>query len=268
MSRILSGLTCAGLRTLASAAASGRLGRPYSSVALGRLLGPAVGAQVAAELESLCLDPPVLARVADTIAAEREAADQAADRLELVWTGPEALGSASRDTGVVVRELFSGASSSVLIAGFAVYQGKDVFESLTRRMEEVPELEVKLFLNIQRPQGSRDLEHEIVRDFVHAFRERQWPGSVLPSIYYDPRSLAVGGHERAALHAKCIIVDGLWAFVTSANLTAAAQDRNIEAGLLVRDAGLARKLAMQFEALVETGVLRPAVLSGERQGGC
>lgn len=262
MSRVLAGLTCAGLRTLASAAASGRLGPPYSSVAVGRLLGPDVGAEVAAELERLCLDPPALARVLGMIEAEREAAEQAGSGPELVWTGPEVPGSASRDTGVVVRELFSGANKSVLVAGFAVYQGKDVFESLARRMEEVPGLAVKFFLNIQRPQGNQDLEQAIVRDFVQVFRERQWPGQRLPSIYYDPRSLAIGGRERAALHAKCIVVDDLWAFVTSANLTTAAQERNIEAGLLVREGGLARKLTMQFEALADTGVLKPVSLSG------
>lgn len=259
MTRLLTGLTCAGLRTLASAAAGGRLGRPYSAVAVGRLLGPGVGAEVAAELESLCLDPAALARVLGMIEAEREAAERAAGGPELVWTGPEVPGSASRDTGVVVRELFSGANRSVLVAGFAVYQGKDIFETLARRMEEVPALAVKLYLNIQRPQGSQDLEHDIVRDFVRVFRERQWPGHRLPSIYYDPRSLALGGHLRAALHAKCIVVDDLWAFVTSANLTTAAQERNIEAGFLVRSGSLARSVTMQFEALIETEALRLAI---------
>jgi phosphatidylserine/phosphatidylglycerophosphate/cardiolipin synthase-like enzyme len=61
------------------------------------------------------------------------------------------------------------------------------------------------------------------------------------------------------LHAKCIVVDDRKAFVTSANLTTAAQERNIEAGLLVEDAGLAQSLRMQFETLVGAGILKPAI---------
>ena len=44
--------------------------------------------------------------------------------------------------------------------------------------------------------------------------------------------------------------------VTSANFTEAAQERNIEAGVLVHDAGFARALRSQFEALVSAGDLR------------
>ena len=52
------------------------------------------------------------------------------DLVDLVCTGPEAPGTANRDTGVVVRELFSSACDSVLVAGYAVYQGREVFRSL------------------------------------------------------------------------------------------------------------------------------------------
>jgi phosphatidylserine/phosphatidylglycerophosphate/cardiolipin synthase-like enzyme len=41
------------------------------------------------------------------------------------------------------------------------------------------------------------------------------------------------------LHAKAVVADDEDVFVTSANLTQAALDRNIEVGLLVRDRALA-----------------------------
>jgi phosphatidylserine/phosphatidylglycerophosphate/cardiolipin synthase-like enzyme len=44
--------------------------------------------------------------------------------------------------------------------------------------------------------------------------------------------------------------------VTSANLTEAAQERNIEAGVLVEDEGLAHRLRLQFDGLIERGELR------------
>ena len=44
-------------------------------------------------------------------------------------------------------------------------------------------------------------------------------------------------------------------FITSANLTAAAQDRNIELGLLVRDRALAETTVIHFRTLIEKDLL-------------
>jgi phosphatidylserine/phosphatidylglycerophosphate/cardiolipin synthase-like enzyme len=46
-------------------------------------------------------------------------------------------------------------------------------------------------------------------------------------------------------------------FVTSANFTEAALDRNIEVGLLVRDRALALTLSSHFRTLIDRGALRP-----------
>jgi hypothetical protein len=43
--------------------------------------------------------------------------------IDLVTTGPEPGGITNRDTSVVVRELFAHAKESVLVVGYAVYQG-------------------------------------------------------------------------------------------------------------------------------------------------
>ncbi len=77
----------------------------------------------------------------------------------------------------------------------------------------------------------------------------------LPAIYYDPETLR-RGVKQASLHAKCVVVDRRWAFVTSANFTEAAQERNIEAGVLLEHARLAETLAGQFEALTKSGRLK------------
>ena len=86
-------------------------------------------------------------------------------RLELVMTGPEPPGSFTRDTGVVVRQMFSNATQSIFLCGFAVYQGKEIFSALAKRMQTVPTMNVRMCLNIQRPQGdqspSRDIDQKI-----------------------------------------------------------------------------------------------------------
>ena len=59
------------------------------------------------------------------------------------------------------------------------------------------------------------------------------------------------------LHAKAVVVDDEVVFVTSANLTKAALDRNIEIGVLVRDRTLAATMTRHFTTLVEQSLLAP-----------
>ena len=114
-------------------------------------------------------------------------------------------------------------------------------------------------LDIARPPGSRDaVGTRSVNRFVVQFRAKHWPMARTARAFLRPSVL--GGRRSGAtgLHAKCIVVDDRRAFVTSANLTTAAQEKNIEAGLLVGDGGLARGLRTQFEALVAAGVFKQA----------
>ena len=69
-------------------------------------------------------------------------------------------------------------------------------------------------------------------------------------MFYDPRSVADDG-PGGVLHAKAVVADDEAVFVTSANLTEAAFDRNIELGLLVRDRALAKTTVLHFETLIE-----------------
>jgi phosphatidylserine/phosphatidylglycerophosphate/cardiolipin synthase-like enzyme len=58
--------------------------------------------------------------------------------------------------------------------------------------------------------------------------------------------------ERATWHAKVVVVDDETAFVTSANFTEWAHQRNVEAGVLIRNPQFARQLRQQFEGLVQS----------------
>lgn len=198
-----------------------------------------------------------LADLLELLAEDRAQPGFSRDSVDLVWTGPEAGGVANRDTGVVVRELFYSATQSVMIAGYAVYQGQQIFLPLAQRMEELPHLRVRMYLDVRRPDGDTSSEAEIVRRFVARFKERDWPGNRLPEIYYDPRSTELDPFRRACLHAKCVVVDEAVAFVSSANFTEAAQLRNIEVGLLVRSPSLARHLVQRFEIMTANNILRP-----------
>jgi phosphatidylserine/phosphatidylglycerophosphate/cardiolipin synthase-like enzyme len=256
-------LTDADLTAVAAALRSGRLHAPFTAVSLQRFCPPAHAGTTAARLQQLReegMQPQHLALLTETIIRTRARLPQQADLVDLVWTGPETLGVTNRDTGVVVRELFGAAESEVLVAGFAVYQGRSVFKRLAERMEVRPDLRVKLFLDVQRHPTDTSLNSEVLRRFVQRFRTQEWPGERLPELYYDPRSLATDTTKRSSLHAKCIVIDRQVAFVSSANFTEAAQVRNIEVGALIRSPEFATKLARHFEALAEAGMLLPMPL--------
>jgi phosphatidylserine/phosphatidylglycerophosphate/cardiolipin synthase-like enzyme len=252
-------LTDGTLRALVAALRNRWLSRPYTTVAVQKYCGDADASAAVAELLCRLADIGMtadhLALVTEAILQVRARVTPPGELVELVWTGPETLGTANRDTGVVVRDLFGNAESDLIVAGFAVHQGYQVFRRLADRMAERPALRVRLFLNVHWPGEEQD-EGETLRVFAMRFRSKDWPWERLPEVYYDPRSLYPNSGERAVLHAKCVVADRRIALVTSANFTEAAQTRNIEVGTLVRCPDFCANLADHFEALVEVGALR------------
>jgi phosphatidylserine/phosphatidylglycerophosphate/cardiolipin synthase-like enzyme len=59
----------------------------------------------------------------------------------------------------------------------------------------------------------------------------------------------------ARLHAKCILADRSIALITSANLTGAGINDNIELGVLIEAGPLPAKLHDHFDLLIEEGIL-------------
>lgn len=251
------------LRALADALRLGRLPAPVTSAGLAKVGIYGVPSGLTGEIDAglAGFGAAGLAWGIDRLVEEREA--HVAARPELVWTGPETSGAGSRDTSVVVSELFRSAERSVLVATYAVYQGTQVFALLAERMQALPELSARLFLNVARPAHTPPnlSEAQLVRAFAERFAGEDWPAGVrLPELFYDPRALSPDPGPRACLHAKCIVVDDARSFVSSANFTEAAQERNIETGVLIDDPSFARGLRDQFEALVTAGLLRRAPL--------
>jgi len=252
-------LSEADLHEIAAALRSGRLAPPFTPTALQRFCSGQNEKIVATEMQTLIddgLKPGHLALMLDSLATAHSHRPEVRDPVDLVWTGPEAPGIANRDTGVVVRELFANANEHVLVAGYAIYQGREVFRALAERMAELPALKVRMFLDVQRRHRDTTKDTELVREFAHRFRTAEWPGTRMPEVYYDPRSLDTDSSKRSSLHAKCIVIDRKLAFVSSANFTEAAQVRNIEVGALIQSVRFAERLVEHFEALAAAAVLQ------------
>ncbi len=253
-------LTAGELQAIADALRAGRFQAPPSPLALGRLLGDVRAARIAADIEAWNAAPRTAATWLDLLAAERRRFEEAGAVVDLVWTGPESPGMLNRDTGSVMRELFVSARRTVFIAGYAVQGGNDVFRLLAERMDREPDLVVQMVVDIRRDAGDPAPAHDLVYRFAARFRNVEWPGKRLPPVYYDARSLDTDRAARASMHAKCAIIDGEVAFVTSANFTTAAQTKNIETGVLVRQREFASRLESHFHALVRSGLVAPLPL--------
>jgi phosphatidylserine/phosphatidylglycerophosphate/cardiolipin synthase-like enzyme len=212
------------------------------------------------ELAAADMQPEGIAQCLELLAQTIAERPQMEDLVEIVATGPQVTGVANRDTSVVVSDLFSRAQKSVVVVGYAVYQGRKVFEALSKRMTERPDLNVRMYLDITRKPGDTSIESELVKRFCYQFRSTQWPpGARLPEIYYDPRSATLDRSKAAALHAKCIVADDEHVFVSSANFTQAGQNRNIELGLLLSSRLVGERISGFFRHLCEHEVLRRAI---------
>jgi phosphatidylserine/phosphatidylglycerophosphate/cardiolipin synthase-like enzyme len=252
----LNGVSAAMLRVLASAFRSGQVATPVSMFALAKVASCPSG--LAADLQRLSAEgmrTAHLALVLDVAAIAVEARLERESAAELVWSGPETPYARSRDTRVVLDELFSAARRSVLVSTYVVQHVERVFAVLGARLDTVPELFARIFLNIERKAGDTRLEAALFHECACSWSEK-WPGARRPEIYYDPRGVSIDADIRASWHAKCVVVDDEVAFVTSANFTEWAQQRNIEAGVLLRSTQFAKQLRHQFDGLIQAKLVR------------
>ena len=179
---------------------------------------------------------------------------------DLVWSGPEVPGLHARDTRRVYEELLGSAERSIWASTFAFFEGPKAFEVLARRMEAKSVLRVTLLLNIQRKRGDTTAAEQLVRRFADHFWKTDWPGSSRPRVFYDPRALDLEG-PGGVLHAKAVVADDESVFITSANLTEAALDRNLELGVLIRDRAFALVVGGYFRSLIDRDLPKPLPLA-------
>ena len=245
------------LLRLADLLESNLLTPPFSTLSLQDHIAKSHVVSVSAYLNDLIqrqVSPSQIALILRSFAAGRQVNPNVSELIDVVVSGPDVAATA-RDTGVVIRQLFNKAKERVFAVGYAVHQGRSVFRDLADRLDADESLEATLCLEVRREQTNTSLDSQVVRRFARNFVENEWPGTRLPRLYYDPRSLAPAGPVHSALHAKCVVIDGREALVTSANFTEAAQERNIELGLLVHSPAVASQIEAHFYSLIRNGHL-------------
>jgi hypothetical protein len=199
----------------------------------------------------------VLAEVCRALLVSRERMESLRGDLYLVLGGPDISGVPVVDTATVARSLFAEAKTDVLLATYVIYSPPDFFEPLGQLMDAHHSLKVRIIVDLSPERKSTDEPLPIIENrFRKRFTEHCWPGTRVPELWYDPRPFKTEPKEGGVMHAKCLIVDNTAALITSANFTEAAHQRNIEAGILVRNSHEVPRLRRYFEGLLECGNLK------------
>jgi phosphatidylserine/phosphatidylglycerophosphate/cardiolipin synthase-like enzyme len=205
-------------------------------------------------LEAAGFSAAQIERVLHAIIAGRERDKTLAP--ELVVSGPDVPGVPTADTYSVVQALFQEAENEIVLAGYAFFNGKLLFERLAERRAIRPGLRIVFHVDVPRRTGDTTSHDSLVLKYATEFREKHWPWKPVPEAYFDPRALETDGKVRASLHAKVVVVDRRKILLTSANFTEAAHQKNIELGVLCSVPYLAERVCAYFEALRNSGRLQ------------
>jgi phosphatidylserine/phosphatidylglycerophosphate/cardiolipin synthase-like enzyme len=255
---ILSSLPAEQLDSLAQALQHRRLSLASSTPALAAYVGGGA-ASVSAAFQDLGREgftdaqAALVLRVAQSCRARERPDHVVAD---LVLSGPDVPGIPTSATDAVVHCLFLEAKREIILAGYAFHHARHILEPLANRLQNSPAIQVILHVDISRGSNDTSTSENIVLRFAQDFWKRHWPWETRPEVWFDPRALSQDRSQRACLHAKCIAIDREKVLVTSANFTEAAQERNIEAGILLRSPERAAQLVAYFEAMRNNGTLR------------
>lgn len=170
----------------------------------------------------------------------------ASENIDLVWTGPKTGLIPTRNTEQVIREVIDAAVDSLFIVSYVFYNASSIVAGLNEATDRGVSVRVLL---------ESSIEHggAVTGDGIRAMHQ------VVPNaelyIWNPTEKAKIAGPLTAAVHAKCAVADQTIAFVTSANLTSAAMERNMELGVLVRGGATPTRLHSHLNALVSTGMV-------------
>lgn len=166
--------------------------------------------------------------------------------VDLVWTGPKTGLIPTRSTEQVLLEVIDSAKTGLFLVSYVFYKTPRVIDALNSAIGRG--VQVRILLELSSEHGGA-----IKGDSAGEMRKRV-PGAAI--YVWSPASRNRKGEAAAAaVHAKCAVADGCVAFITSANLTSAALERNMELGLLVRGGDVPKRLHAHLDALVTTEVI-------------
>jgi len=156
------------------------------------------------------------------------------EKVELVWTGASTPLVSTRKTEQVLLETIEAAENKLFIVSYVAYNVDSIVAALQKAVNRGIKVEILM-------ESTSDYGGRISMDSIALF-QREVPEAIL---YW-------WNENGASVHAKCAVSDGRVAFITSANLTGAAMEKNMELGIKIVGGDIPRRLHEHLDALVTT----------------
>ncbi|HEO9371166.1 TPA: phospholipase [Klebsiella pneumoniae subsp. pneumoniae] len=162
--------------------------------------------------------------------------------IELVWTGPTTPFVSARRTEQALLQVISTAERTLFITSFVAYDVSTIVKALNAANERGVMISILLELS-QKKGGSLNF------DIIEKMR-MQVPSARL-YVWHNKANEYYGG----CIHAKVAVADVNECFITSANLTGHAMEKNIEAGVLISGGSIPKQLNEHLFSLIQTKVI-------------
>ncbi|WP_271611554.1 DISARM system phospholipase D-like protein DrmC [Bradyrhizobium sp. CCBAU 21360] len=200
-----------------------------------------ITAELVARWRATSVTPAELAGI--LVGAARAYHDAKAEQeLELVWTGPAGPSIATRRTDQALLEVIDAATGRLFVTSFVAYK----VPSIVRAFEEAVRRGVRLSMLLE---PAESVGGNISIDVIGKMKAALPGARILTWINKEPKF--VGG----SVHAKIAVADETICFVSSANLTGHAMERNMEAGILIKGGNIPIDLQRHLEALEAANVI-------------
>lgn len=164
---------------------------------------------------------------------------------ELVWTGPTTPYVSARRTEQALLQVINSAEQSLFITSFVAYDVSTIVKALNAADERGVNITMLL-------ESSQNHGGSINIDVIGKMR-----GLVPGAQLYAWRD-KTGDFADGRVHAKVAAADGRMCFITSANLTGHAMEKNMEAGILISGGNIPLTFHDHLNALIETKIIMEA----------
>ncbi len=163
-------------------------------------------------------------------------------QIELVWTGPSSQLIATRKTEQALLEVIAASSGRLFMTSFVAYDVASIMKALTGAIGRGVKISMLLEASDKHGGGVSIDAIGKMKVTLPAAQIYSWAGK---------DSAFIGGK----VHAKVAVADETICFISSANLTGHAMEKNMEAGVLITGGITPQSLHRHLEALVTTQVI-------------
>lgn len=161
---------------------------------------------------------------------------------ELVWTGPTTPFVSARRTEQALLQVINSAEQSLFITSFVAYDVSTIVKALNAANERGVSITMLL-------ESSQDHGGSINIDVIGKMR------SLVPAAQLYAWSDKAVEFVDGRVHAKVAIADCHSCFITSANLTGYAMEKNMEAGVLISGGLIPKVLNEHLHALIDIRII-------------